>query len=335
MRSTRRNRVRLVATIAVCGNLGIVDAWAQAKPAGAGQAYPVKPIRIVVGLAAGGVADVTVRLIGQKISENLGQPVIVENRTGAGTSLAIERVATSSADGYTLLLMGSSGTVQSALPRKLPYDVERDLAPISLLSNAPYMFVVHPSMPARNIKELIALARAQPGKLNFGSNGVGSTSHLAGALFNLMAEVKMVDVPYKGGTENVVAAASGHVAFSFTGVPTALPLINSGKLRALAVTSPKRVSFLPQMPTVDESGLPGYAIVPWYGLSAPAGVSKDIIMLLSTLAGKTFNTPEVKATLSRQGIEVQTNSPQEFAAFIHSEIEKNTKLLKASGVKSE
>ena len=145
----------------------------------------------------------------------------------------------------------------------------------------------------------------------------------------------MVDVPYKGGTENVVAAASGHVAFSFTGVPTALPLINSGKLRALAVTSPKRVSFLPQMPTVDESGLPGYAIVPWYGLSAPAGVSKDIVVLLNTVIGKMFNTPEVKAALSRQGIEVQTNSPQEFAAFIHSEIEKNTKLLKASGVKSE
>ena len=145
----------------------------------------------------------------------------------------------------------------------------------------------------------------------------------------------MVNVPYKGGTDNTLAAVSGVVAFSFTGVPTALPLINAGKLRALAVTSPKRVSFLPQMPTVDESGLPGYAIVPWYGLSAPAGVPKDIIVLLNALIGTTFNTPEMKVSLSLQGIEVQTNSPQEFAAFIHSEIEKNAKLLKAAGLKGE
>ena len=343
MRSPQRNRLWLVAAIVACVDLAVVDAAAQtllagpgqAASTGSGQAYPIKPIRIVVGLAPGGVADVTARMVAQKISGHLGQPVIVENRTGAGTSLAIERVTTSPADGYTLLLMGSSGTVQSALPRKLPYDVERDLAPISLLSTAPYMIVVRPSMPARNIKELIALARAEPGKLNYGSNGVGSTSFLAGALFNLLAEVKMVDVPYKGGTENVIAAASGVAAFSFTGVPTALPLINSGKLRSLAVTSPKRVSFLPHMPTVGESGLPGYAIVPWYGISAPAGVPEDIIVLLNALIGKTLNTPEVKASLSRQGIEVQTSSPQEFAAYIHSETERNAKLLKAAGVTGE
>ena len=335
MRAPRRNNVRLFAVIVAAVNLAVVDAAAQPRVARPEHTYPVRPVRIIVGLAAGGVADVTARMVSQKLSEPLGQPVIVENRTGAGTSLAIERVTSSPADGYTLLLMGSSGSVQSALRRKLAYDIERDLAPISLLSTAPYMIVVHPSMPARNIKELIALARAEPGKLNYGSNGVGSTSYLAGALFNLMADVKMIDISYKGGTENVIAAASGAVAFSFTGVPTALPLVNSGKLRSLAVTSPQRVSFLPAMPTVSESGLPGYAIVPWYGISAPAGMPKDIIALLNGLIGKTFNTAEVKAALSPQGIEVQTSSAQEFAAYIHSEIERNGKLLKAAGVTGE
>jgi tripartite-type tricarboxylate transporter receptor subunit TctC len=325
-------RIRLPAAVVTGVILTLVDAFAQTPSTGPGQAYPIKPIRIVVGLAAGGVADVTARAVGQKISEQLGQPVVVENRTGAGTSLAIERVAMSAPDGYTLLLMGSSATVHSALRRKLPYDLERDLAPISLLTNAPFMIVVHPSMPTRNIKELIALARAQPGKLNYGSNGFGSLSFLAGALFNQMADVKIVDVPYKGGTENVIAAASGQVAFSFTGVPTALPLVSSGKLRSLAVTSPKRVSFLPEMPTVGESGLPGYAMVPWYGLAAPAAVSKDIIVLVNAVIGKAFDTPEMKASLGQKGMEVQVSSPQQYAAFIHSEIEKNAKLIKAAGV---
>ena len=351
MRSPGRNRIRLLVAIVTGVNLTVINAVAQSPSVepvlsltkgsakststSSARAYPVKPIRIVVGLAAGGVADVTARMVGQKLSEHLGQPVVIENRTGAGTALAIERVAASPADGYTLLMMGSSGTVQSAMRSNLPYDLERDLAPVSLVSTAPFMLVVNPSMPARNIKELIALARSQPGKLNYGSNGVGSTSYLAGALFNLMAEVKIMDVSYKGGTENVIAAASGQVAFSFTGVPTALPLINSGRLRSLAVTSSKRVSFLPDMPTVGESGLPGYAIVPWYGISAPAGVPKDIIALLNAVIGKTFNTPEMKASLTRQGIEVQTSSPQQFAAYIHSEIEKNAKLLKVTGVKGE
>jgi tripartite-type tricarboxylate transporter receptor subunit TctC len=320
---------------AIVLGLAWVDALAQTAPVRPGPMYPVKPIRIVVGLAAGGVADVTARTVGQKLSEQLGQPVVVENRTGAGTSLAIERVTASAADGYTLLLMGSSSTVQSAVRRQLTFDVERDLAPVSLLTNAPYMIVVHPSMPASNVKDLIALARTQPGKLNYGSNGMGSLSYLAGALFNLMAKTNIVEVPYKGGTENVIAAASGQVAFSFTGVPTALPLVTSGKLKSLAVTSPKRVMFVPDIPTVAESGLPGYAIVPWYGLAAPAGVPKDIVALLNAQVEKGMNTPEMKASLAPKGMEVQTSSPREFAAHIHSEIEKNAKLLKAAGVTPE
>jgi tripartite-type tricarboxylate transporter receptor subunit TctC len=311
------------------------QAAAQSRLAGSAPAYPLKPIRIIVGLQAGGVADVGARTLAQKLSENLGQPVIVENRPGAGTTVAVERVATSTPDGYTLLLMGSTATVQATFRRKLSYDLERDLAPISLLFTAPFMVVVRPALPVRNMNELIAMARAEPGKLNYGSNGVGSTSHLAGALVNVMAHVKIVDVSYKGGAENVIAAASGEVTFSFTGVPTALPLIHAGRLRALAVTSARRVSFLPDIPTVSEAGLPGYAMVPWYGLAARAGVRKDIIELLNGLAVKALNTPEIKGAFSKQGVEVQTDTPQQFAAFIHSEIARNARLMKAAGVAPE
>ena len=312
-----------------------VDARAQTPPARSGQTYPVRPIRIIVGLAAGGVADVTARTVGQKLSEQLGQPVVVENRPGAATALAIERVAASAPDGYTLALIGSSSTVQPAARRKLSFDVERDLAPISLLTNAPYMIVVHPALPAGNIKDLIALAHAQPGRLNFGSNGVGSGSFLAGALFNMLAKTHIVEVPYKGGSENVIAAASGQVTFSFTGVPTALPLVNSGRLKSLAVTSPARVKFVPDVPTVAESGLPGYAIVPWYGLAAPAHVSRDVVGRLNAEIDKAMNTPEMKASLVPRGMEVQTSSPQQFVAHIRSEIEKNATLFKAAGIKPE
>jgi tripartite-type tricarboxylate transporter receptor subunit TctC len=335
MHATRCTRALQAAAIVTGGCVFLSQAAAQSRLAGAAPTYPVKPIRIIVGLQAGGVADVGARVLAQKLSENLGQPVIVENRPGAGTTVAVERVATSAPDGYTLLLMGSTATVQATFRRNLSYDLGRDLAPISLLFTAPFMVVVRPSLPVRNMNELIAMARAEPGKLNYGSNGAGSTSHLAGALINVMANLKIVDVSYKGGAENVIAAASGEVTFSFTGVPTALPLIQAGRLRALAVTSARRVSFLPDIPTVSEAGLPGYAMVPWYGLAARAGVRKEIVELLNSLAVKALNTPEIKGAFSKQGIEVQTDTPQQFAAFIRSEIARNARLMKAAGVASE
>ena len=335
MRTRRCNRALQSATIIASTCLLLSQAAAQSRPAGSPPGYPLKPIRIIVGFPAGGVADVGARTVAQKLSESLAEPVIVENRSGAGTILAVERVATSAPDGYTLLLMGSTATIQATFRRKLSYDLERDLAPIALLMTAPFLVVVRPSLPAHDMKELIAMARAEPGKLNYGSNGVGSTSHLAGALIDITANVKMVDVSYKGGAENVIAAASGEVTFSFTGVPTALPLIKAGRLRALAVTSARRLSFLPDIPTVSESGLPGYAMVPWYGLAAPAGVRKDIVELLNSLAVKAVNTSEIKASFSKQGIEVQTSTPQQFAAFIRSEIVRNARLMKAAGVAPE
>ena len=299
------------------------------------QPYPAKPIRMVVGFAAGGATDATARIVSQKLSEQLGQPVVVENRTGAGGSIATERVATSPADGYTLLLMPASGAIDSALRAKLPYDLERDFAPVSLVVIGAYVLVVHPSVPVRNVAELTALARTRPGKLNYGSAGIGSTMHLAAELYKLMAKVEVVHVPYKGGADSVVANAAGQVDMSFPTLTTAVPLINAGKLRALAVTTAKRASLAPEIPTLDESGLKGYDRNGWFGVLAPAGVPKDIVARLNAVIAKAVNTVEMKESLSRQGFEPQTGTPEQFAALIRGEIAQNAKLIRLAGIKAE
>lgn len=327
MRQAERKNFCLFAGTIVCASLWVAESSAQS--------YPVKPIRIVVGFTAGGGTDVTARLVSQKLFEQMGQPVVVENRPGAAGSIANERVAAAAADGYTLLMIANSAAVQVALRPKLPYDLERDFAPVSLLSVAPFLFVVNPSFPPRSVEELIALARSQPGKLNFGSDGVGTVLHLAGELFNLMAQTKIVHVPHKGGTEAATATAAGQIEMSFTGVSSSLPLIGAGKLRALAVTSAKRASFLPSVPTLSESGLPGYAISSWYGMLAPAGVPKNIIARLNAETAKAVNTPDMKEALNKQGFEPQTNAPEQFAAFIRAEIAQSGKLIKLIGLKVE
>jgi tripartite-type tricarboxylate transporter receptor subunit TctC len=306
-----------------------------AMPDSLAQPYPAKPIRMVVGFAAGGATDATARMVSQKLSEQLGQPVVVENRTGAGGSIATERVATSPADGYTLLLMPASGAIDSALRSKLPYDLERDFAAVSLVVIGAYVLVAHPSVPARTVAELTALARARPGKLNYGSAGVGSTMHLAAELYKLMARVDVVHVPYKGGADSVVANAAGQVDMSFPTLTTAVPLINAGKLRALAVTTVKRASLAPKIPTLDESGLKGYDRNGWFGVLAPAGVPKDIVARLNAVIAKAVNTPEMKESLARQGFEPQTGTPEAFAALIRGEIATNKKLIKLAGIKAE
>ncbi|MBI4189793.1 MAG: tripartite tricarboxylate transporter substrate binding protein [Betaproteobacteria bacterium] len=328
MRKPGRSLLRLFSVIVACANLWFFDSLAQN--------YPVKPIRLVVGYATGGSTDVAARMVAQKLSEHLGQPVTVENRTGANGSIAVERVAKSPADGYTLLMATAGDAVVPVLRAKLPYDLERDLMPVSLVVTGPQVLVVHPSVPARNVKELIALARSQPGKLNYASSGVGGTPHLSGELFKLMAKVNIGHVPYKGGSESAVATASGQVDMLISGIASVLPLLGAGKLRALAVTSAKRASLMPSLPTIDESGLPGYNRAGvWVGVLAPAGVPKDIIVLLSALLGKLVNTPEMKEALFKQGLEPQTNTPEQFAAFIRSELAQNAKLIKASGLKVE
>jgi tripartite-type tricarboxylate transporter receptor subunit TctC len=297
------------------------------------QSYPVKPIRIVVGFAAGSGTDTVARILAQKLSEELGQQVIVENRTGAGGAIATERVATSTPDGYALLLVTAADTAQPAVRAKLPYNLERDFAPVSLVATGPYVLVVHPSVPARDVKGLVALARSQPGKLTYGSSGIGSSSFFAGELLKTMAKVDIVHVSYKGSSLVVVDNAGGNIALSFPGITAAQPMVTAAKLRPLGVTGLKRAALMPATPTIDESGLPGFNKVGWYGISAPAGTAKSTVSQLNAAIVKAGNSAEMKQALGRQGLELQTNTPEQFAASIGREVANNAELARKIGLK--
>jgi tripartite-type tricarboxylate transporter receptor subunit TctC len=299
------------------------------------QTWPARQIRFLVGFAAGGASDVTARMLSQKLAESLGQPVIVENRAGSGGLLATNAVAKSPPDGYTLLLMPAADAVQPALRHKLPYDLERDFAPVGRLVYGPWFVVVHPSVPARNARELIALARTRPGKLNYASSGIGSSAHFANELFNSMAKVSIVHVPYKGISDGVVAVGSGQVDMIFASITAARPLLETRRVRALAVTTGKRTALAPEMPTLAESGVPGYDRSGWYGVLAPAGVPREIITRLNAATVKIVNTPEMKEAFNRQGLDPATSTPEEFATFIRNEVAQNIKVVKAAGIKVE
>ena len=300
------------------------------------QTYPVKPVRIVTGFAPGGSTDVIARLVGSKLAELLGQPFVIEHRPGAATAIAAERVASSPPDGYTLLLIAASTTSQSALRKKaLPYDLENGFAHISMLAAGPFVLLVHPSVPARDVKALIALARAQPGKLNVGSPGVGSVNHLAALLFNHRAKLNMTYVAYKGSAEAVVAVASGQIDLSFPSVPAALPLMAQQRVRALAVTSAQRVPVIKDVPKVAEAALPGYEYSGALGLSAPAGTPREIVARLNASIVKVVNTPETRDAISKIGFEAQTSSAEQYAAFIKEDIAKIAAAVAAAGLKAE
>ena len=300
------------------------------------QTYPVKPVRIVTGFAPGGSTDVIARLVGSKLAELLGQPFVIEHRPGAATAIAAERVASSPPDGYTLLLIAASTTSQSALRKKaLPYDLENGFAHISMLAAGPFVLLVHPSVPARDVKALIALARAQPGKLNVGSPGVGSVNHLAALLFNHRAKLNMTYVAYKGSAEAVVAVASGQIDLSFPSVPAALPVMAQQRVRALAVTSAQRVPVIKDVPTVAEAALPGYEYSGALGLSAPAGTPREIVARLNASIVKVVNTPETRDAISKIGFEAQTSSAEQYAAFIKEDIAKIAAAVAAAGLKAE
>ena len=301
----------------------------------AAQPYPAKPIRIVVGFAPGGAVDVTARLLAQKLPEHLRQSVIVENRPGAGSTIGTERVASAPPDGYTLLLMPTSAVVQSALRPNLTYNLERDLQPVSLVASGPLVLIVHPSVPARNVKELIGIARTRPAQLNCASPGVGSANHLAQELFSAMTNVKITHVPYKGGSESAVATASGHVDLSFPSLAGALPLLTQKRVRPLAVSSVKRSALLPGIATLDEAGLAGYDYAMWYGVVAPAAVPKDIIAKLHAAVGQVVGAADVKEAMAKQGFEAKASTAEEFAAVIRADLAKNVKLVKLTGMQAE
>lgn len=302
--------------------------WAHA------QNYPNRPVRFVVPFAAGGSTDIVARTLGAKLSEVLGQSFIVDNRPGAGTVIGTESVARSPADGYTLLVVPAPFTINPGLLPKLPYDPLNDFTPITLINTTALVVVVNPSVPARNIKELIALARAKPGMLNYGSSGTGGSNHLAGELFSAMAGVKMVHVPYKGNAPALTDLVGGHVDLVFNGLTSAYPLIKSGKLRPLAMTSMRRSHVLPDMPTLDESGLKGFEAVAWNGLAGPAKTPQEAVDRLSNAVRKVLTNPEMRERLRSEGSDPVGSTPAEFAKHLRDEIAKWARVIKISGAKA-
>lgn len=294
--------------------------------------YPTKPIRLVVPFAAAGTTDFLARAIAQKLGSNLGTSVVVDNRPGAGGNIGSDIVAKSEPDGYTLLL-GTVGThaINASLYKKMPYDTVKDFAPVTLVASVPNMVVVHPSVPAKSIKELIALAKAKPGSLSFGSSGSGSSIHLSGELFKSMAGVDMLHVPYKGSGPAVSDLIGGQINMMFDNMPSSLPHVKAGRLRAIAVTSAKRSPAMPDLPTVAESGVPGYESVAWFGVLAPAGTPPALVKKLNAEIVKVLKSPDVAQRLASQGAEPVYNTPEEFSALIKTEMVKWAKVIKASG----
>jgi tripartite-type tricarboxylate transporter receptor subunit TctC len=299
------------------------------------QDYPSRPVRIVVPFSPGGATDVLARLVGQKLSERSGQPVLIENRAGAGGNIGADQVAKSAPDGYTLLLGGVPHAISASLYSKLPYDLARDLAAVAEVASFPSAIVLHPSLPAQSVKELIALARARPGRLSFGSAGNGSPNHLALELFQTMASVSMVHVPYKGSGQLVGDLLAGQVQLASMGLPVSIPHVQSGKLRAIAVTGTARSSLLPDVPTVSEAGLPGFEVTSWYGVFAPAGLPADIVVKLNTEIGSAVTTPEVKERLAALGAEPSLKAPDQFGRYVREQITKWAKVVKDSGAKAQ
>jgi tripartite-type tricarboxylate transporter receptor subunit TctC len=299
------------------------------------QSYPQKPIRLVAPFAPGGGTDILARLVGQKASEMLGQQLIVDNRGGAGGTIGTDIAAKAPPDGYTLILVSASHAINPGLYHKLPYDSVSDFAPITQIATSPGILVVNPSLPVKSVKDLIALARAKPGQINYASAGSGTPPHLAGELFNVMAKIDMVHVPYKGNAPAFTDVIGGQVSLIFPTMPSAMPFIKSGKLRPIAVTSAKRSPAAPDIPTIAESGLPGYEATSWYGILAPARTPPQMVARLHEVLVSVIGAPDMKDKLAAQGLDPVGNTPQQFAAVIKSEIVKWTKVVKASGAKPE
>ncbi len=298
------------------------------------QSYPTKPVRIINPFVPGGAIDLVARTVAQYMSGSLGQQVIVENRPGAGGGIGIELAAKAPADGYTLLAVQSSLTINPNLQKKVPYDPVHDFAPISKMSSYMFFAVAHPSLPARSVKQLIALAKQRPGQIDYASVGIGSGTHMAGELFNYMAGVKLAHVPYKGSGQVMPDLLGGQIALHF-GSPAFVPLVKNGKLVALGVTGASRSPALPDVPTFAESGLPGYEVTAWNALFAPAGTPTAIIGRLNGLTVQAMNQPETKALMDNQGIEASTSTPAELGALVKVELAKWAKVIKAAGIQPE
>jgi tripartite-type tricarboxylate transporter receptor subunit TctC len=313
--------------------LWLMPLGAQAQKT-ADAAFPTRPVRLLVAQAAGGPTDVVARIYANRLSELLGQQAVVDNRHGAGGSIAGELTARAAADGYTLMV-GANGTLAVA-PHliKLTYDARKDLTPVALIGNSPLGLMVHPPLPAASFRDLIALAKARPGKINFGSSGAGATSHLAGELLKMLAGVNIVHVPYKGAGPALIAIMSGEIEMLISGLSSGLPYIKQKQVRLLAVSSAKRVALLPDVPTMAEA-LPGYDVSSWYAVLAPAGTPRAIIDRLHQASVAAVTTPEVQAKLATAGVDVETLTPQQLYAKLSADLERWGKVVKAAGMKQQ
>jgi tripartite-type tricarboxylate transporter receptor subunit TctC len=298
------------------------------------QQYPARPVRIYIPFTAGSAADIIARALEPQMREKLGQSLIIDNRGGAGGNIAAELTAKSPADGYSIM-MGTVGThaINYSLYSKLPYHPQRDFTPIALVGESPNILVINPYVPAQSIKELISLGKANPGKLNYGSSGSGTTVHLSAELFSVMTGIKMVHVPYKGASEALTALLSGQTDLQFASLSSGIPLVKAGRLRAFAVTGEKRSPSIPEMPTMSEAALPGYAASAWFGLLGPAGMPPAAVTALSNAALASLQTQEVKDRLFASGVELRPMPPDEFTRLIDVEIKKWAQVVKASGAK--
>ncbi|MEQ1773299.1 MAG: tripartite tricarboxylate transporter substrate binding protein [Burkholderiales bacterium] len=329
---------RFVACILTSSLIAFVlcagEAHAQA-PAGSAQSYPVKTIRIIVPYAPGGPTDILARTVAQRLNEAWGQPVVIENRAGAAGMTGTALVAKSPPDGYTMATAGITFVTTVSMGAKLSFDPERDFDPVTFLGSIPNIVVVHPSLPAKSIKELIALGKLRPGQLFYASGGAGGTQHLAGELFKHLTGLKLQHVAYRGSSPSLTAVVSGEVAMGFTDMLITVPHVTSGRLRGLAVTGARRARIVPNMPTVSEAGLPGYAVSAWFGLVTPAGTPRDIIQRVQAEAARGLKQPETLERLSAVGAEISASSPEEFGAFMKAEREKWARVIKAAGIRAE
>ena len=300
------------------------------------QDYPVRPIRFVVPFPASGGGDIIIRALSQKLSERLGQAVVVDNRSGAGGNVGTEIVARAPADGYTLVMANISPfAINTSIYKKLPYNPLTDFTPISLVASFPNILVVHPSLPVQSMKDLVVLAKSRPGQLTYASSGAGSTTHLSAEFFKSQAGIDLVHVPYKGGGQALIDLIAGHVTMYFSSLPGAMPHVRSRRLRGLALTSLARASASPDTPTLAESGFPGFEAATWIGAAAPAGLPRNIVNRLNTEIVEIMRAPEMRDRLVSQGAEPQTNTPEQFAAYIKSEIAKWAKIVRDTGIASQ
>jgi len=309
----------------------LAAALAVAATSAVAQPYPSRPVRMVVPLSAGGFADVPARIIAPRLSEALGQQVFVENKAGAGATIGTEFVAKSKPDGYTLLFTGTPHVISPALYKNLPYDPIRDFASVALVASGPYVLVVNPQLPVKSVQELIALAKAQPGKIDYASSGNGSAQHLVSAMFASMAGIELSHVPYKGSGPAMQDLLGGQVKLSFAGIPNVMPHLRAGKLRALAVSTPKRSPDLPDVPTVAEAGVPGYDATLWLALLAPAGTPNEIVQKLYAETARVLRNPEVQHAIAPTGLDVSILGPGELPGFMRSEVEKWGRVARESG----